>query len=93
CFVLVFAIAMLAGGSLDTLIRHGVGRTSRIALGLMAALAAGLIAIALARAPSWTHAFVAGRALAGALLAGGVAVWLVRSLAARRARPAFAIAF
>lgn len=93
CFVLVFAIAMLAGGSLDALIRHGVGRTSRLALGLMAAIAAGLVVFALARAPSWTHVLVATSALAGALLAGGGAVWLVRALAARPARPVFAIAF
>ncbi len=79
-FILVLAIAMIAGGSLDAVMR-GKMRINRILAGSLAALAAAGIGIALSRAPSSTHLVVALTALGSAAVVGIVAFWLLRLLA------------
>jgi hypothetical protein len=79
-FILVLAIAMIAGGSLDAAMR-GKMRINRILAGSLAALAAAGIGIALSRAPSSTHLVVALTALGSAAVVGIVAFWLLRLLA------------
>jgi hypothetical protein len=78
-FILVFALAMLAAGSLDAVLRDRV-QTNRVVLAVLAALAVILVGLGLMRAPATAQLWVAVKALAGALLVGGLAVWLLRQL-------------
>ncbi len=78
-FILVLAIAMIAGGSLDAAMR-GRASLNRIVLGGLAALAALGIGIALTRAPTSTHLVVALTALGSAAAVGILALWLLRRL-------------
>lgn len=94
CFILVFAIAMLAAGSLDSLVRGSLARTNRPLLALVAVAAVGSVAVALTRAPANAQILVALGALGAAAVAGTVAAGLVHAMRSGRARPAigFAIA-
>lgn len=92
CFILVFAIAMLAAGSLDALVRGSPARANRIMLALVAVAAAGFVAVALMRAPAKAQVLVALGALAAALATAAVAVLLMRAMRSERARPALGFA-
>jgi hypothetical protein len=81
-FLLTFAIAMLAGGSLDAVLRGTARPASRTVLIGLGGLALGLTVIGWLRAPGAPQAMVALWALLGALLAGGAAILLLRRLRA-----------
>ncbi|MBL8567546.1 MAG: hypothetical protein JNK84_00530 [Phreatobacter sp.] len=80
-FILILAIAMIAGGSLDAAMRERV-RVNRIALATFAALAAVGTGFALARAPSPAHLAVALAALGSGAAVCILALWLLRQLRA-----------
>ncbi len=88
-FILVFAIAMVAGGSLDAVMRGRVAMSRAILAGLVALAAAG-IGIALTRAPTTVNLLVALRALAGAAIVGVVTLWLIRQFRHGQKAPVFA---
>jgi len=78
-FILILAIAMIAGGSLDAAMRGRLA-LNRISLAAFAALAAVGVGFALARAPTSTHLVVALTALGGAAVVCAVTLWLLRRL-------------
>lgn len=85
-FLLVLAIAMFAGGSLDAAMRGRVG-VNRVVLGGLTLLTLVGCGLALARAPSSSHLAVAVTALASAAAVAIAALWLLRLLADPRRAP------
>ncbi len=90
-FILVFGIAMIAGGSLDAAMRGRLAMNRWILAGLTVLAVVG-IGIVLMRAPSTTHLMVALRALASAAIVGAVVLWLLGQLRHGPKAPVFAAA-
>lgn len=92
CFILVFAVAVLAAGGLDALLRGSRVRANRILLALVATLLSGLVVVALMRAPAKPQLLVALGALAAAIATGAVAMALICGMRSEKARPALGFA-